>query len=79
MTRKPYVMKSSVEKVVSYVATKLVVSVADVAEHFNISRATARRKLDGGVERGVLIRDEYSDGGKRLNFEQWRYGIAETL
>jgi DeoR/GlpR family transcriptional regulator of sugar metabolism len=70
--RKPH-RRLTVEQAVVIVERRGIVSVADVAAEADVSTATARRCLDGGVSRGVLIRDEYDADGRRLRHEDWRF------
>lgn len=79
MTRKPGKprVRVTVEQVVSFVANHGIVTENEVAECLNISSGSARRKLDGGVERGVLLRDDYDAEGHPIRLKgDWRYCVA---
>jgi predicted ArsR family transcriptional regulator len=76
-SRKPHVSVDSDRIIELIEAVSVPVDVTDVAEHFGISLASARRKLDGGVARGKLIQDKYDEEGHRLPFEHYRYMARE--
>jgi hypothetical protein len=51
---------------------KLIATLPEIAQHFDISDASARRKADGLVARGKLIVEE---GRRGLHGWPRRYGI----
>lgn len=64
----------SVEEVVQLAQESTApITVSSVAAHFDVSITTARRKLDGGMMRGLLLRDEYDEEGRKLRHEYYRY------
>lgn len=63
----------TVETAVEWCQRHGVTTPASLAQAWGVSVATARRKLDGGVYRQELVRDEYSSEGIRLKHEWWRY------
>lgn len=74
MGRKHHV-RATVEQAVQVVERSVIASPTHVAEALGCSVSTARRKLDGGLARGVLIRDDYDADGQPLQATHWRYGL----
>ena len=67
-------MRWSVDEVIRFVRSKGISNVTEVAEAFDVSHYTARRKLDAAVYRRQLIKDEYDAEGHKLPYQFYRYG-----
>jgi DNA-binding IclR family transcriptional regulator len=65
--------RAAVEDCIEVVQRTGIADVTEVAEALGISVASARRKLDGAVHRGFLLRDEYDETGHALGHEHYRY------
>jgi hypothetical protein len=65
--------RADTETVIAYVHEVGIADVSDIARRFDMSTTSARNRLDAGVYRGELVRDEYDAAGDRLGHEHWRY------
>lgn len=77
MTGRKQHVKVSAEAVIEYARRVGVTTIAQVAGNFQISTSTARRKLDAGVWRDELVRDEFDAQGVALHHTLWRYARAD--
>lgn len=73
--RRKHHVKADQEAIYVFVVETGIVTVSEAADRFDVSPASARRKLDGLVSQGRLIRDEYDDQGVPAGHLNYRYGV----